>query len=381
MTTPDIRELQKWLNEQPNRPLDKAALARVLHELERLRAARDACESQYQTKLAELIASESENERLRAQVALPEQPTPEMLDALRTGSRKDWPSDELCRVRYAALLAAAAPAQQADHVADASKLVPSLTVGERSQPRLTVRLQSFPESNGKRNWTALLVRTEKWGGEVRGGRPVKQPSNPPAQGVGELPPLPKPARIDAVQFCNDGIWYDADQMRAYGIKCAVEAELRGYDRASKAQPKGTLPGRGWLEGMVDAWRSNAAEHESEGWHTSADAFRTCAADLERALKLNPREAQAPAPAHALTDEQADAIADAHRWDTREGRRAMLRAVQAPAVAPQKPLTDAQIEELKDDGTFYESCRGIVREIERLHGIGVSHVPVQKTGDE
>lgn len=69
MTTPDIRELQKWLNEQPNRPLDKADLARVLHELERLRAARDACESQYQTKLAELIASESENERLRAQVA------------------------------------------------------------------------------------------------------------------------------------------------------------------------------------------------------------------------------------------------------------------------------------------------------------------------
>lgn len=53
-----------------------------------------------------------ELERLRAQVALPAQPTPEMLDALRTGSRRDVPSDELCRVRYAALLAAA-PAQQA----------------------------------------------------------------------------------------------------------------------------------------------------------------------------------------------------------------------------------------------------------------------------
>lgn len=32
------------------------------------------------------------------------------------------------------------------------------------QPKLTVRLQSFPESNGKRNWTALLVRTDKWDG-------------------------------------------------------------------------------------------------------------------------------------------------------------------------------------------------------------------------
>ena len=41
---------------------------------------------------------------------------------------------------------------------------PSLTVGERA--RLTVRLQSFPESNGKRNWTALLVRVEKWDGLI-----------------------------------------------------------------------------------------------------------------------------------------------------------------------------------------------------------------------
>lgn len=34
------------------------------------------------------------------------------------------------------------------------------------QPRLTVRLMSFPESNGKRNWTALLVRADAWGGLV-----------------------------------------------------------------------------------------------------------------------------------------------------------------------------------------------------------------------
>lgn len=37
---------------------------------------------------------------------------------------------------------------------------------EKSQPRLTVRLTSFPESNGKRNWTALLVRVDKWDGLV-----------------------------------------------------------------------------------------------------------------------------------------------------------------------------------------------------------------------
>ena len=35
-----------------------------------------------------------------------------------------------------------------------------------TQPRLTVRVQSFPESNGKRNWTALLMRVDPWGGLV-----------------------------------------------------------------------------------------------------------------------------------------------------------------------------------------------------------------------
>ena len=35
-----------------------------------------------------------------------------------------------------------------------------------AQPRLTVRLTSFPESNGKRNWTALLVRVDHWRGLI-----------------------------------------------------------------------------------------------------------------------------------------------------------------------------------------------------------------------
>lgn len=32
--------------------------------------------------------------------------------------------------------------------------------------QLTVRIVSFPESNGKRNWTAMFVRTKPWGGLV-----------------------------------------------------------------------------------------------------------------------------------------------------------------------------------------------------------------------
>jgi hypothetical protein len=41
-------------------------------------------------------------------------------------------------------------------------VVPTIT----NQPRLTVRLTSFPESNGKRNWTALLVRVDEWDGLI-----------------------------------------------------------------------------------------------------------------------------------------------------------------------------------------------------------------------
>lgn len=35
---------------------------------------------------------------------------------------------------------------------------------EGNQPKLKVWLTSFPESNGKRNWTAMLVRVEPWDG-------------------------------------------------------------------------------------------------------------------------------------------------------------------------------------------------------------------------
>ncbi len=54
------------------------------------------------------------------------------------------------------------PVRGSDSAADAPP------VGQQvlSQPRLTVRLASFPESNGKRNWTALLVRADVWGGLV-----------------------------------------------------------------------------------------------------------------------------------------------------------------------------------------------------------------------
>lgn len=46
---------------------------------------------------------------------------------------------------------------------------PSTDVSELDQPRLTVRLVSFPESNGKRNWTAQIVRVGGFDGLVGTG--------------------------------------------------------------------------------------------------------------------------------------------------------------------------------------------------------------------
>lgn len=39
-------------------------------------------------------------------------------------------------------------------------------INPNNQPRLTIRLTSFPESNGKRNWTAMIVRVESWDGLI-----------------------------------------------------------------------------------------------------------------------------------------------------------------------------------------------------------------------
>lgn len=46
-----------------------------------------------------------------------------------------------------------------------TQLAPETTALEE-RPKLTVRLTSFPESNGKRNWTALLVRVDEWDGLI-----------------------------------------------------------------------------------------------------------------------------------------------------------------------------------------------------------------------
>ena len=77
----------------------------------------------------------------------------------KTSLRTESEIDTARRMIAAALSAAPQPsptAQAADSVLEDAA----------QQPRLTVRLTAFPESNGKQNWTALLVRADKWDGLI-----------------------------------------------------------------------------------------------------------------------------------------------------------------------------------------------------------------------
>jgi len=80
---------------------ERIFLARVA-ELERLWQSAEAC---YAEADAAAMSHAKRIAELEAE-RWPYKPTPAMRDALRTGSRRDYPSDELCDVRYAALLAA-----------------------------------------------------------------------------------------------------------------------------------------------------------------------------------------------------------------------------------------------------------------------------------
>jgi len=86
-------------------------------EIARLKAAKTENDALYYSAMHEIAELNAEIARLRAgqsvaddYVLVPKEPTATMLDAMRVGSRKDCPSDELCRVRYAALLQSAPPA-------------------------------------------------------------------------------------------------------------------------------------------------------------------------------------------------------------------------------------------------------------------------------
>lgn len=72
-------------------------------------------------------------------------------------------------------------------------------------------------------------------------------------------------------------------------------------------------------------------------------------------------------------EYAQALCDAKGSKARSTALKELRAVIESTItahSPEKqvPLTDDQIDELAEDGTFFESRKTIVRSIEEFHGI-------------
>lgn len=55
--------------------------------------------------------------------------------------------------------------------------------------------------------------------------------------------LPEPDHTTPVQFGSDGVWYRADQLRAYADACVAEerARLRGYFDVELADHKTIWP--------------------------------------------------------------------------------------------------------------------------------------------
>lgn len=79
-----------------------------------------------------------------------------------------------------------------------------------------------------------------------------------------LPPLPSPARITAVQFCEDGTWFTAEQMQAYARTALLvnEQNLReelAALRASLGEPvawqfRWTNPGNSTVRNDELEWK-------------------------------------------------------------------------------------------------------------------------------
>ena len=95
---------------------DVEAIADLIAERDRLRAQVEQQADSIQSLMEQSERRKEYADRLRAMAAhlavpvgyllAPVRATPEIRQAMRTGSRKDWPSDELCDVRWAAVVAA-----------------------------------------------------------------------------------------------------------------------------------------------------------------------------------------------------------------------------------------------------------------------------------
>lgn len=240
---------------------------------------------------------------------------------------------------------------------------------------------------------------------------------------GELPPLPEPmatattysvvAPGEGTPFHPGGtlkpagskaVGYTAEQMRAYA-RAALAAPAPQATDAELERRTGEPHVDGWPlvsglpspaeahgdTGLADTLRGIADEHSIEltdearraldraaeliatkhqpdavPMPTNADQAAAMALIGERWLRDNAperlRESQPKPKGAALTDEQADAIADAHRWDTREGRRAIVRA----ALANQAPAPVAEVENLRRDyARALDTIKGHAAQIGKL----------------
>lgn len=180
-------------------------------------------------------------------VQVPREPTPEMLHALRTGSFRDYPSDELCRVRYAAAIAAAPQEQPAPQMP-----IARLKVLNGLEVTATLYAPGLPDGEHDL-FCAPCSPNGQWAPSIFAAEQQEQPAEPVNQQL-----------LDALRkLTNDVTDLINDSGGVYGLH--LNGDLASWDELTEG-------GRyeEWLLGPTDTRAAIAAAEQIEEIKRLAD---------------------------------------------------------------------------------------------------------------
>ena len=96
-----------------------------------------------------------------------------------------------------------------------------------------------------------------------------------------LPPLPTPARITLVQFCDDGLWFTAEQMQDSMLAAAPQPVAQ--------------PGERWHVGdsAFESWFASYSPAGKGDKQRARDAYAAGRVELEQVTQAKPEQAAQP----------------------------------------------------------------------------------------
>lgn len=197
-----------------------------------------------------------------------------------------------------------------------------------NQDKLAQALQPFVIANSSEEFVTLIIRSSDItkAREAIAAHEATQaapaPATPPKAGSVEW-------WLKAALDCKQFAW-DADQAecaeRVLADRMALlAAQAEAVPANHIADSRNMVP---------QGWKLVPVEPPPEMLSAAYDRMPHFTDDPEPVWFAMLAAAPQPPAAQPLTDEQIDDIADAHRWDTREGRRQMIRSALAGQTQPQ-----------------------------------------------